>query len=67
MNDNSFHLYHDFTIEASQEKVFKAISQPMHLERWWPQKCNGEPKQGAIYRLFFTPEYDWLAEISCYE
>lgn len=60
----NFGIYHDLTIKAPIDKVFEAISEPRHLVNWWPLKCNGIPKIGREYNFYFTPEYDWLGEVS---
>lgn len=67
MKKNSYHLYHDFYINARADKVFTAITAPDHLVNWWPAKSSGEAKHGSIYRLFFSREYDWLAEVVGFE
>ncbi|WP_235297131.1 SRPBCC family protein [Portibacter marinus] len=67
MKNNSYNLYHDFVIKSSPSKVFDSIVKPENLINWWPQKCNGEPKHGAIYRLYFSSQYDWLAEVVGFE
>lgn len=59
-------IYHNLTINATSEKVFKAISQPTDLINWWPQKCEGIPKLGERYHFFFTKEYDWYGEVVKY-
>jgi len=57
-------IYHDFTINASKEKVFEAISTPYGLDNWWTQRSSGKQEIGAVFNLFFTEEYNWFAEIS---
>ena len=59
-----FEICHDVYIKASQKAVFDAVSLPAHLVNWWPNKCVGEPAQGAVYNFYFTPEYDWQAEVT---
>ena len=63
----AFNIYHDVFINASPKKVFECISKPELLEKWWPLKCSGELKLGAIQRYFFSREYDWLMEVIRYE
>lgn len=63
MKDQAYTIYHNFLIKSSAERVFKAFSEAKHLVNWWPQKCSGEVELGAVYRLFFTEEYDWLAKL----
>ena len=57
-------IYHDFWISAPIEKVFDAVATPYGLNDWWTQKCSGKCEIGAVYNLYFTEEYDWLAEIT---
>ncbi len=57
-------IYHDLVISASAERVFHAISLPEHLNNWWTLKCTGNPEEGAVYNLYFAPEYDWLGEVT---
>lgn len=61
--DNTFGIYHDLRINAPIEKVFEAVSEPDLLVNWWPLKCVGEPKIGAEYNFYFTPEYDWYGKV----
>lgn len=57
-------IYHDFWISASAEKIFDTVSTPYGLNNWWTQKCSGKCEIGAVYNLYFTEEYNWLAEIT---
>jgi uncharacterized protein YndB with AHSA1/START domain len=61
--DNSFGIYHDLTIKAPIENVFRAVSEPEHLINWWPLKCKGNPEMGGIYNFYFAPEYDWYGKV----
>ena len=56
-------IYHDFTIDASLENVYKAITEPQHLVNWWPLKCEGKPQLGMKYNFFFSSEYDWYGQV----
>ncbi|GAB5565531.1 MAG: hypothetical protein Wins2KO_25940 [Winogradskyella sp.] len=59
-------IYFSLFIKAGKKSVFKAISQPSQLEKWWPLKCSGIPEVGSTYNFNFTDEYDWYAEVkSC--
>ena len=64
MQDKGFHIYHDLTVNAPIEKVFRAVSEPEHLVNWWPLKCTGKPELGAEYNFYFTPEYDWYGKVN---
>jgi uncharacterized protein YndB with AHSA1/START domain len=57
-------IYHDFPIEAPAHKVFWAISTPAGLDRWWTERSNGHPSEGAEYELWFGPQYDWQARVT---
>jgi len=58
-----YSIFHDLIIEAPIEKIFEAISNPNHLENWWPLKCTGKPVGGETYNFYFTPEYDWYGKV----
>ena len=58
-----FDIHHDLPIDASAAKIFESISKPNHLENWWPLRCSGKPEKGAVYNFYFTPDYDWFAEV----
>lgn len=59
-------LLHDFTINATAEKVFEAVSTPFGINAWWSRDCSGIPGLGNEYQLFFGPGYEWTAEITKY-
>lgn len=54
----------DFPISAPAKEVFRGISTPAGLDKWWTKESSGEPRKGAEYRLWFGPEYDWRAVVS---
>lgn len=57
-------ILQDFPIQAAIEDVFRAISTPEGLDRWWTKNSAGEPRLGAEYVLGFGPEYDWRARVT---
>lgn len=57
-------ILHDFTIEASPDKVFEAISTPTGLDRWWTKKSSGNAAPGSAWHLRFGPGFDWNATVS---
>ncbi len=57
-------IVHHFPIKASRQQVFRAVSTPAGLDSWWTKRSSGEPAQGAAYKLWFGPEYDWRAVAS---
>ena len=65
-SDQSFAIYHDLMINSTSEKVFSAISQPIHLINWWPLKCTGIPALDSEYNFFFEAEYDWYGRVVQY-
>ena len=63
-NDKSYAIYHDLIIRAHADKVFEAVSEPVHLINWWPKSCSGTPARGEIYNFHFGPEYDWYGKVT---
>lgn len=61
--DKNYCIYHNVSINASEEKVFKAVSDPKELEKWWPKKCTGIPKLGATYNFYFGELYNWYGQV----
>ena len=57
-------IVHNFSVRASVEPVFRAISTPTGLDSWWTKRSAGEPTLGAEYELWFGPEYAWRAVVS---
>src|SRR5690349_15235665 len=54
-------ILHDFTIAASPEPIFEAISTPQGLDAWWTLHCE---IRGADYALDFGPGYHWRAQVA---
>ena len=46
-------LEREIYIEASPEVVFDVVSQPEHLEQWWPDEARYEPVPGATGDIVF--------------
>lgn len=57
-------ILQDFPIQASRDRVFRAISTPAGLDQWWTERCSGEPVVGSTYHLGFGPGYDWRAQVT---
>ena len=57
-------IVHDFPINASPERVFRAVSEPAGLDAWWTRTSAGKAVQGGEYALGFGPEYDWRATVT---
>ena len=58
-------IFHNFSINAPSSRVFRAVSTPEGLDSWWTKRSAGEPESGAEYELWFGPEHDWRAVVSC--
>jgi uncharacterized protein YndB with AHSA1/START domain len=57
-------IFQDFPIKAPRSRVFQAVGTPEELDRWWTKSCAGKPAVGAVYELWFGPEYDWRGEVT---
>ena len=62
--DKGFSIYHDFVIHASAKAVFDAITQPKHLNNWWPLTSSGTPEVGEVYNFNFTDAYNWYGKVT---
>jgi len=60
----SHSIYFNFIINSDKFSVYKAVSEPGHLENWWPLKCSGIPRVGEEFNFNFTDKYDWYAEVT---
>lgn len=59
----SYSIYHSLPVKTDATQLYEAITAPEHLVNWWPLKCSGEPTPGALYNFYFSPEYDWYANV----
>ena len=57
-------ILQQFPIKAKRREVFRAVSTPAGLDRWWTKRSSGECTHGAEYQLWFGPEHDWRAVVS---
>jgi uncharacterized protein YndB with AHSA1/START domain len=57
-------ILHRFPIAAPTDRVFEAITTPAGLDQWWTARSTGVPRMGAVYQLWFGPEYDWRAMVT---
>ncbi len=57
-------IFHHFSIKASAEQVFQAISTPAGLDAWWTKRSSGRPEEGGRYTLSFGPGYEWHGVVS---
>jgi len=64
---NSYDIYHDLVINASDAQIFDAVSKPEELINWWPLACSGERKMNAEYNFNFTDKYNWYGKVVGYE
>lgn len=62
-----YDILHDLIIDAPAAKIFAAITEPIHLNNWWTKEASGIAQVGQEYRLYFSAEYDWYAEVSICE
>ena len=60
-------INHLFTIRASVEKVFQAITTPTGLDAWWTITSKGSPVLNTTYELFFGAKWDWRATVTIAE
>jgi uncharacterized protein YndB with AHSA1/START domain len=60
----SHNIYHNLVIKSTKEQVFKAITEPKHLNNWWTLKASGEPTLNTEYNLHFTDLYDWYGKVT---
>lgn len=57
-------IVQDLPIQAPPERVFRTISTSQGLDAWWTKRAAGEPREGAEYTFWFSPEYDWRAVVT---
>ncbi|NOT09834.1 MAG: SRPBCC domain-containing protein [Gemmatimonadales bacterium] len=57
-------ILHDFPIAAPADRVFDGFTTPTGLDQWWTKRSAGEPRLGAVYELWFGPEYDWRGRVT---
>jgi len=57
-------ILQDLPIKAGLDALFRAISEPQGLDRWWTKRCSGVPRKGEEYELWFGPQHDWRARVS---
>ena len=57
-------IYHDLIIKATPQQVYRAVSQPNHINNWWTLRCSGEPALGSEYNFYFSEEHDWFGEVT---
>ncbi|MFO0940528.1 MAG: hypothetical protein U0930_07145 [Pirellulales bacterium] len=56
-------IHHQFPVAAPMQAVFDAFTTPAGLDSWWTLQSEGLPVSNSLYRLYFGPEYDWLAQV----
>lgn len=57
-------VFLDFPIKTPIERVFQTVSTPQGLDCWWTKRSEGKAVEGAAYKLWFGPEYDWRAKVT---
>jgi len=58
-------VIHEFTVNAQPPRVFEALATANGMEKWWTKQSTGENREGGIIRLYFSPEFDWEAKVTC--
>ena len=57
-------IYHNFQIKGKAGKVFKAISKPQNIEKWWSVSASGKASFGEIYSFYFGPDFKWDGRVT---
>jgi uncharacterized protein YndB with AHSA1/START domain len=60
----AYTIYHNVEINTTADNIYNAITSADGLEKWWPLKSTGMPIIGGIYTFYFSPEYDWTAQVT---
>ncbi len=61
--NEGYAIKHDLTISAPISRIFANVTNPEHLENWWPLRCSGIPEVGSEYNFFFSEAYDWYGRV----
>lgn len=59
-------IIHEFEINANIEDVFKIISTPKGIQKWWSMESFGTPELNEEYILKFGVGYEWRANVTTY-
>lgn len=57
-------IKHSFPVKAPAKEVWEAVALPTGLDEWWTLRSEGVPEPGAVYTLYFGPEYHWKAAVT---
>jgi len=57
-------ILHDFFIEAKPIVVYKSISTSSGLNKWWTLDAEGIPENGALYKFYFGPKFNWKGKVT---
>jgi uncharacterized protein YndB with AHSA1/START domain len=57
-------IFQDFPVSASADLVFRAVTTPDGLDRWWTLRATGTAVVGAVYELNFGPAYEWRGRVT---
>jgi uncharacterized protein YndB with AHSA1/START domain len=60
----AYTIYHNVEINTTADNIYNAITSADGLEKWWPLKSTGMPIIGGVYTFYFSPEYDWAAQVT---
>jgi uncharacterized protein YndB with AHSA1/START domain len=57
----------EIELTADREAVWRALTDPKELERWFPLKASGKPGEGERITLSWGPGVDWVTRIAVFE
>jgi uncharacterized protein YndB with AHSA1/START domain len=57
-------ILHDLYVLADTDDVFRAISTPEGLDRWWTRTSAGVAESGADWDLGFGPDHPWKGRVT---
>jgi len=60
-------ILHRLPIDASPREVFKMVTTPQGLNKWWSLMAKGTAELYQTYDLRFGPGYDWKAQVTKFE
>ncbi len=59
-------IHHILNINAPAELIFKAISTPEGLDKWWTLQSQGTEGLNEEYQFYFGKEFDWRGRVIDY-
>jgi uncharacterized protein YndB with AHSA1/START domain len=52
-----------YTLPAEPDRVFAALTEAVHVSKWWTPDCESEPVEGTTTILRFAPTGDSLVMV----